>query len=60
MLLWYLGRTLQFFALVGVGYALIIGLQTQDPRLELKILAAGALQFLCGWALCQWVRGGAS
>jgi hypothetical protein len=51
--LWYLGRTLQILALVQVGAALLIGLQSQDVKLELTLLTLGAIQFLIGVLLLK-------
>ncbi len=50
---WLLGRTLQFLALVQVGYALYLGLSTGDSRREVTILSAGAVEFLVGYFLTR-------
>ena len=54
--LWNLGRTFQFFALVTAGFALISGVNTPDPRRELMILLFGVGQFLLGYAIARSVR----
>jgi len=45
---WLLGRTLQFIALIQVGFALYIGLSTADSKREITILSLGVIEFLVG------------
>lgn len=45
---WALGRALQILALVQTGYALLVGLNTNDPTRELKLLMAGVAEFVLG------------
>jgi|LakMenEpi03Aug12_release.lakeMendotaPanAssembly.Ray.scaffolds.fasta_scaffold2294076_2 hypothetical protein len=49
LFLWWAGRGLQILALIQVGVALLVGLETQDPTLELKLLMGGALEFIVGY-----------
>jgi hypothetical protein len=52
-LLWALGKALQFLALVQLGYALLIGMNTNDPTRELTLLGAGILEFVAGLILLK-------
>ncbi len=49
--IWWFGRGLQVLALVQVAVALLVGFETQDPTLELKLLVGGALEFVVGLLL---------
>lgn len=44
---------MQVVALFQVGAALWMGLETQDARLELKLLLFGAIEFLVGQLLIK-------
>jgi hypothetical protein len=49
--LWVVGRSLQVIALLQAGAALLIGFQTSDPTLELKLLLMSVLEFMVGYAI---------
>lgn len=53
-LLWHGGKLLQLIALTQVGYALIVGLSTNDSRREIELLILGAVQFLVGVVLVRF------
>lgn len=57
-LLWHGGKLLQMIALAQVGYALIVGLSTNDSRREIQLLVLGAAQFLIGLFLVRSTSGG--
>ncbi|MBI1849188.1 MAG: hypothetical protein HYR85_02475 [Planctomycetes bacterium] len=45
---YWIGKFLEAFGLVSVAAALVVGLQTDNIRLELSILAGGGAVFLLG------------
>ncbi len=55
-----LGKFLQFSGLSVTGIALIVGIQSASPRLELGFLAAGAILFLLGVLVLRFSGGGSS
>ncbi|HVJ63732.1 MAG TPA: hypothetical protein VM901_00610 [Bdellovibrionota bacterium] len=57
-LLWHGGKLLQLIALTQVGYALVVGLTTNDSRRETELLVLGAAQFLVGLVLVRFSSGG--
>ena len=57
-LLWHGGKLLQLIALAQVGYALVVGLSTNDSRRETELLVLGAAQFLVGVVLVRFSGGG--
>ena len=48
MTLWYLGKGFQASAMCVVGYALYVGLLTENAHSELEILLGGAGLFAVG------------
>ena len=56
--LWHGGKLLQMIALTQVGYALIVGLSTNDSRRETELLVLGVAQFLVGLVLVRFSGGG--
>jgi len=57
-ILWHGGKLLQMIALVQVGYALIVGLGTNDSGEELKLMLLGVGQFLVGLVLIKVSKKG--
>jgi hypothetical protein len=47
-LLWHFGKLLQLLGLIAAPYALIIGMNTENPTLELKILLSAVSSFIVG------------
>ena len=43
-----LGKFLQFIGMITTGAARLIGIQSDNPRLEFEYLAGGSLLFLSG------------
>lgn len=56
---WYLGKILQLGALVQVGYALMVGLNSNDPTEELRQLLIGVAIFIVGWFCVRMAGSGA-
>ena len=57
---WYLGRLLQICGLVTTGYALYVGLSTNDSKQEITLLGFGAFEFVLGLFLLKSSAGGQS
>jgi hypothetical protein len=55
-----LGKFLQFLGLTVTGIALVVGIQSDSPRLELGFLAGGAILFLLGVLVLRFSGGGSS
>jgi hypothetical protein len=53
--LWVVGRSLQAIALLQAGAALLIGMQTSDPTLELKLLLMSVVEFMVGYVIVSRV-----
>ncbi len=49
------GRSLQAIALLQAGAALLIGMQTSDPTLELKLLLMSVVEFMVGYVIVSRV-----
>ena len=49
--MFYFAKTLQALGMGLLGVGLLIGMQEQDTRSELKMLAAGGVVFFVGWLL---------
>lgn len=47
--MFYVAKFLQALGMGILGIGLLIGMQTQDTRSELKMLAAGGVVFFVGW-----------
>jgi hypothetical protein len=58
--LWWGGKGLQAIALLQVGWALWMGVATQDARLELQFLLVGAAVFGLGLFMTKAAGGGGS
>jgi hypothetical protein len=58
--LWWSGKGLQAIALLQVGWALWLGVSTQDARLELQFLVLGAAVFGLGLFLTKAAGGSGS
>lgn len=56
---WYFAKALEASAMGIVGYALLIGLQSDDPFTELQWLMAGVVIFMVGLGL-ERIGGGDS
>jgi|GEM_PF-3237555 len=57
--LWYLGKGFQASAMGVVGYALFVGLATENAHSELEWLMAGAVLFAVG-LLVEKISSGVS
>jgi hypothetical protein len=49
-----LGKFLQFAGLIVTGAALFIGIQSDNPRMELGYLSGGAIVFLVGMLVLKF------
>lgn len=47
--MFYFAKVLQALGMGILGIGLLIGMQQQDTRSELKMLAAGGVVFFIGW-----------
>ena len=54
---WYLGKGLQILGLLTVGFALVVGLRTEDSKQEITLLSMGAVEFLMGLLMLKTTSG---
>ena len=54
---WFVGKLLQILGLLSAGYALYVGLSTNNSRQELALLGTGVIEFVCGLLLLKFSAG---